>query len=56
MNVHGSADICADMHRGVCLVGLLIKWVITQVGAVIFAMILICFSLLFLLLGGNKDE
>lgn len=48
-----SALICTV---GVCLVGLLIKWVITQVGAVIFAMILICFSLLFLLLGGNKDE
>ena len=48
-----SALICTV---GVCLVGLLIKWVITQVGAVIFAMILIYFSLLFLLLGGNKDE
>lgn len=48
-----SALICTV---GVCLVGLLIKWVITQVGAVIFATILICFSLLFLLLGGNKDE
>ena len=47
-----SALICTV---GVCLVGLLIKWVILQVGAVIFAAILICFSLLFLLVGGDED-
>lgn len=39
---------------GICLVALLIKWVIVQVGAMIFAMILIAFTLLFLLVGGNE--
>lgn len=40
---------------GVCLVALFLKWLIAQVGAVVFAAILICFSLLFLLVGGGED-
>jgi hypothetical protein len=41
---------------GACLAGLLIKWVITQVGVTIFASVLAGFAVLFLLVGGNKDE
>ena len=40
---------------GTCLVGLLIKWVITQVGASIFFAVLVGFSGLFLLIGGDED-
>jgi len=40
---------------GVCLVALFLKWIIAQVGAVIFAMLMVGFSLLFLLLGGDED-
>lgn len=40
---------------GACLVGLLLKWVITQVGATIFALVLFGFCAVFLLVGGGKD-
>lgn len=40
---------------GACLAGLLIKWVITQVGVTIFASVLAGFAVLFLLVGGDKD-
>lgn len=39
---------------GMCLVGLLIKWVVLQVGTAIFSMILIAFTLLFILVGGDE--
>lgn len=40
---------------GVCLVALFLKWIIAQVGAVVFAVLMVGFSLLFLLLGGDED-
>lgn len=40
---------------GACLAGLLIKWVITQVGAAVFAVVLFGFCAVFLLVGGGKD-
>ena len=40
---------------GLCLIALFIKWIIVQVGAAVFAALLIGFSLLFLLIGGNED-
>lgn len=40
---------------GGCLVGLLIKWIITQVGASIFMVVLVGFTGLFLLVGGGED-
>lgn len=50
------ALICALLCTiGSCLVGLLIKWVIAQMGATIFACVLVGFTVLFLLVGGDKD-
>lgn len=40
---------------GACLVALFLKWIIAQVGVVIFAILLLSFSILFLLLGGLED-
>lgn len=50
------ALICALLCTvGSCLVGLLIKWVITQVGAAIFMVVLFGFCGIFLLVGGGED-
>lgn len=51
------ALICALFCTvAVCLVSLLIKWVITQVGATIFMVVLVGFCCVFLLIGDGEDE
>ena len=51
------ALICALFCTvAVCLVSLLIKWVITQVGATIFMVVLVGFCCVFLLMGDDEDE
>ena len=48
--------ICALLCTvGICLVALLIKWVIVQVSVEIFVIMLVGFSGVFLLVGGNED-